>query len=70
MLLCSVRRERKGQDLDGRGGGKEFGGSRGRETIVRLYCMGKIYFNKRKIGRTDQTKNEDIFSMTEHEVPQ
>lgn len=40
-------RDRKGVDLDGRGGGEELG-EEGRETIVRIYYMReKSIFNKR-----------------------
>jgi hypothetical protein len=34
-------------DPDGRGGGEELG-VEGGETIIRIYYMRKIYFNKRK----------------------
>jgi len=68
MFVCLLRRERKLGDLDGRVDGKDFGRVR-RESIIRLHYMGKIYFNKRKIGRTKQTKIEDIINMTKCEAP-
>lgn len=41
-------RDRKGMDLDRRGGRKDLGGAEGGETVFRVYCMRKeSMFNKR-----------------------
>jgi hypothetical protein len=38
-------RDRKGMDLNGRGGGEELGGSEGGETVIEIYYVRKkIYF--------------------------
>lgn len=37
---CFLVRDRKTMDPDGRGGEEELGG----ESVIRVYCMGKIYF--------------------------
>lgn len=36
MPICFLTRNRKGVDLDGKRGGKDFGGVEGRETIIRI----------------------------------
>jgi hypothetical protein len=36
-----LTRNRKGVDLDGRGGGEELRGVKGRETAIRMYFMRK-----------------------------
>lgn len=42
---CFLRRLRKGVDLEGRRGGEKLEGVEGRETIVRIYCVGKHIYN-------------------------
>jgi hypothetical protein len=36
--------KRKGMDLSGRGGGEDLGGVGRDETLIRIYCVKKIYF--------------------------
>ena len=40
-------RDRKGVNLDGRGGGEEFGGVRGGETIIRMFPERKVFFSRK-----------------------
>ena len=56
ILLCYyllevyslLMRDRKGMDLDRRGGRKDLGGAEGGETVFRVYCMRReSMFNKR-----------------------
>jgi hypothetical protein len=46
MPICFPKRDRKGVDMvrRGRGRGRGTGRGEGRETIIRIYCMKKIYF--------------------------
>lgn len=39
LVACSLMRDRKGVDLDGRGGGKELGGVGEEETVIRIHCL-------------------------------
>lgn len=48
MTVCFLTRERKGVDLGGRGGREDLGVAGERETIIRLYCMKNLFFNKGK----------------------
>ena len=42
---CSfLMRDRKGVDLEGKGGGEELGGINGGKTVIRIYYMRKTYF--------------------------
>jgi hypothetical protein len=44
-------RDRKGVDLEGRGGGEELGGVEGGKTIIGIYCTREeSILNKRKKG--------------------
>jgi hypothetical protein len=44
-VICFLRRDRTGMDLDGRGGGKKLGGVEGKEARIRIYCMKKNLFS-------------------------
>lgn len=48
MTVCFLTRERKGVDLDGRGSREDLGVAGERETIIRLYYMKNLFFNKGK----------------------
>lgn len=42
-----LMKDRKGGDLEGKGGGEELGEVRRGETLIRIYCMGReSIFNK------------------------
>jgi hypothetical protein len=46
--LCFLMRDRKGVNLDRKGGRKELGGAEGGKTTIRMYCVkGKSIINKR-----------------------
>lgn len=45
-------RDRKGVDLNGRGGGEEFGGVRGEETIIRMFPERKVFFSRKEKKKT------------------
>lgn len=49
-------RERKGVDLDGRSGGKEYGRVNGEETVIRIYSM-------RIVRNAFQISNMQLFSF-------
>lgn len=51
MSVCFLSRDRTGVGLDGRGNGKGLGVLGEGETAVRIYCMKKTIFNKRKTER-------------------
>ena len=45
LEACSfLMRDRKGVDLEGKGGGEELGGINGGKTVIRIYYMRKTYF--------------------------
>lgn len=48
MPICFLRRERKGTEADGWESGEELGGIGEREIVIRIYCLEKSIFNKRK----------------------
>lgn len=44
-------KDRKGEDLDGRGSGRELEGSEGEEIVIRMsYVKGNIYFHYKRIN--------------------
>lgn len=52
MKSALEMRGRKGVDLDGRGGGEEFGGVRGGETIIRTFPERKVFFSRKGKKKT------------------
>lgn len=48
MLVHFLMRDRKEENLDLRGGGKNLGGEEGGETVISLYYVNNYIFNKRK----------------------
>lgn len=48
MTVCFLMRERKGVDLGGRGGREDFGVAGEQETVIRIYYMKNLFFNKGK----------------------
>lgn len=57
-------RDRKGVDLDGREGGQNLGGVGGGESKIRILCMKKYIFNKRKLKKITETKQNMYFMKT------
>lgn len=48
MPICFLGRDRKGVELDRRGGGEELEEIEGGEAVVRIYHIKICIFNKRK----------------------
>jgi hypothetical protein len=48
MLVCFLRREGKGVDLVGMEMREDLKGFGERETIIRIYCMKKIYLQLKR----------------------
>lgn len=42
--VCFIARDRKGVNLNGRGGGENLKRVGGDETVIKTYCMKQIYF--------------------------
>lgn len=57
-------RARKGVDLDVRGDGEDLEGVEGREAIIRISCLKKSVFNKRKRSTFKIIFFFFIFSLT------
>jgi hypothetical protein len=48
MPFCSIRRDKRSFDLDGRGDMEELGGLGEQKNLIRIYCMKKTLFSNKR----------------------